>query len=69
MVESHRTIPDPRTRSAVGGRTGANPREDLYWDAFGEPLEEFGYTKSGFPRIDAESGATQMRETARAMWG
>jgi hypothetical protein len=47
MVESHRTIADPADTIGRWRQNGGESNEDLYWDAFGEPLEEFGYTKSG----------------------
>ena len=47
MVESHRTISDPADTIGRWRQDGGESNEDLYWDAFGEPLEEFGYTKSG----------------------
>jgi hypothetical protein len=47
LVQTHRTIPDPKETIGRWKRDGGSSREDLYWDAFGEVLEEFGYTKSG----------------------
>jgi sulfotransferase family protein len=47
LVETHRTIPDPQDTIGRWRHNGGDSREDLYWDAFGEVLEEFGYTKSG----------------------
>ena len=47
MVDAHRTIPNAADTIGRWKQNGGESNEDLYWDAFGEPLEEFGYTKSG----------------------
>jgi hypothetical protein len=47
MVEAHRTIPNAAETIGRWRQNGGEGHEDLYWDAFGEPLEEFGYSKSG----------------------
>ena len=47
VVEAHRTIADPKDTIGRWRMDGGDAREDLYWDAFGEVLEEFGYSKSG----------------------
>jgi hypothetical protein len=47
MVEAHRTIPNAADTIGRWRQNEGESHEDLYWDAFGEPLEEFGYTKSG----------------------
>lgn len=47
LVERHRTIAEPRETIGRWRSDGGESREDFYWDAIGEVLEEFGYTKSG----------------------
>jgi hypothetical protein len=47
MVEAHRTIPNAADTIGRWRQNGGESHEDVYWDAFGEPLEEFGYSKSG----------------------
>jgi hypothetical protein len=47
LVDTHRTIQDPKATIGRWRQDGGDAREDHYWDAFGEVLEEFGYTKSG----------------------
>ena len=47
LVDTHRTIADPKDTIGRWRKDGGDSREDLYWDAFGKVLEEFGYTKSG----------------------
>jgi hypothetical protein len=47
LVETHRTIADPKETIGRWRQDGGDSREDLYWEAFGEVLEEFGYTKTG----------------------
>ena len=47
LVETHRTIADPKDTIGRWRLNGGDARENIYWDAFGEVLEGFGYTKSG----------------------
>jgi sulfotransferase family protein len=47
LVEIHRTFPDSKDTIGRWRQESGDSRKDLYWDAFGEALEEFGYTKSG----------------------
>jgi hypothetical protein len=47
LVEAHRTIADPKQTIGRWRQDGGDSREDLYWEAFGDVLQEFGYKKSG----------------------
>jgi hypothetical protein len=49
LVEVHRTMPDANHSVGRWRHESDDARADLYWEAFGEVLEEFGYAKSGLP--------------------
>jgi hypothetical protein len=47
LVDIHRTIPDPKETIGRWRRESDDSRADLFWNALGDCLEEFGYTRSG----------------------
>jgi hypothetical protein len=49
LVEIHRTIADPNETIGRWKRESDALREGLLWNALGESLEEFGYSKTGYP--------------------
>jgi sulfotransferase family protein len=49
VVELHRTNSDPKDTIGRWRRESGDSRDALYWEAFGEELEEFGYSRSGLP--------------------
>jgi hypothetical protein len=48
LVRVHRTSPDPKASIGRWQRESDEPLQELYWEVFGDALEGFGYSRSGY---------------------